>query len=80
VVPGASRDRVAGLLGVRLKVTVARPAHGGQANRAVAELLARTLQLKARDVLLVAGQARPEKTFLLRGLSPPEVRRRLAFV
>jgi len=78
VVPGASRDRVAGLLGHRLKVTVRCPPEKGAANKAVARLLARLLDLKARDVEVASGQTRPEKTFLIRTLSPEEVRRRLA--
>jgi len=78
VVPGSSRDRVAGVLGARLKVTVSRPPEKGAANRAVAEVLADALGLKARDVELASGPARPEKTFLIRGLDPAEVRRRLA--
>ena len=78
VVAGASRDRVAGLLGRRLKVTVSRPPEKGAANKAVAAVLARLLDLKARDVEVVSGQTRPEKTFLIRTLSPEEVRRRLA--
>ena len=76
-VPGASRDRVAGVLGTRLKITVSRPAEKGAANQAVAALLARAVGLKPRDVELVTGTANPEKTFLLRGLTPEEVRRRL---
>jgi uncharacterized protein (TIGR00251 family) len=77
VVPGASRDRVAGLLGSRLKVTVSRPAEKGAANKAVADLLAGALGLRTRDVELAGGRTRPEKTFLVRGLAPAEVRRRL---
>ncbi|MBN2582376.1 MAG: DUF167 domain-containing protein [Planctomycetes bacterium] len=77
VVPGASRDRIAGLLGVRLKVTVSRPPEKGAANKAVAQVLARALGLKPRDLELVAGQTSPEKTFRIRSLPPQEVRRRL---
>jgi len=78
VVPGSSRDRVAGPLGARLKVTVSRPAEKGAANKAVVHLLAEALGVPARDVRLTSGPARPEKTFLVRGLGPEEVRRRLA--
>jgi hypothetical protein len=77
-VPGASRDRVAAVLGTRLKITVSRPPEKGAANLAVAEVLARALGLKARDVELVSGPTNPEKTFLVRGLAPDEVRRRLS--
>ena len=76
-VPGASRDRVAGVLGSRLKITVSRPAEKGAANRAVAEVLAKALGLRPREVELVGGQTNPEKMFLVRGLGPEEVRRRL---
>jgi len=78
VVPGASRDRVAGVLGTRLKITVSRPAEKGAANKAVAAVLARALGVKARDVELLSGRSNPEKSFLLRTLTPQEVRRRLA--
>lgn len=78
VVPGASRDRVVGPLGSRLKVTVSRPPEKGAANKAVAALLARALGLKAGRVELAAGATRAEKTFLVRGLTPEAVRRRLA--
>jgi len=78
VVPGASRDRVVGPLGERLKVTVARPPQKGAANKAVARLLADALGIPTRDARLTAGHTRAEKTFLVRGLGPDEVRRRLA--
>ena len=47
------------------------------ANRAVAEVLARALGLRSRDVELVSGHGAAEKTLLVRGLAPDEVRRRL---
>lgn len=77
VVPGSSRDRVAGPLGARLKIAVAAPPEKGAANKAAMRLLAGKLGLRAGDVELAAGPARPEKTFLVRGLAPDEVRRRL---
>ena len=64
VVPGASRGRIAGRLGDRLKIAVAAPAEGGKANRAVCELLAEAFG----DVQIVAGQTRPQKTVALLGL------------
>lgn len=75
VVPGSSRDRVAGVLGARLKLTVSRPPEKGAANRAAAALLARVLGLKTGDVELTGGAGRAEKTFLARGLDPGQVRR-----
>lgn len=65
VVPGASRDAVAGVLGGRLKVRVAAPPEAGKANAAVLALLARALGRK--DLRLIAGAASAEKTVLLPG-------------
>lgn len=65
VVPGASREAVAGVLGDRLKVRVAAPPEAGKANAAVLALLARALGRK--DLRLVAGTASAEKTVLVPG-------------
>ncbi|MGH7244661.1 MAG: DUF167 domain-containing protein [Phycisphaerales bacterium] len=73
VVPGSSRDALAGVLGDRIKVRVAAAPEAGKANKAVCELLARTLGVKARDVSLVAGAASPEKTVRVAGVSADTV-------
>jgi len=77
VVPGASRERIIGPLGDRLKVTVRKPAEKGAANRALLSLVARTLGLRPGDVEILRGGGRPEKDLLVRGLSAAEVRCRL---
>jgi len=77
VVPGASRERIIGPLGDRLKVTVRKPAEKGAANRALSSLVARTLGLRPGDVEILRGGGRPEKDLLVRGLSAAEVRCRL---
>jgi uncharacterized protein (TIGR00251 family) len=77
VVPGASREKVVGPLGERLKVTVRKPPEKGAANKAVAALLAAALGLRPAQVEILRGETRPEKEFLVRGLAPDEVRRRL---
>lgn len=66
-VPGASRDQVAGLLGDRIKVRVAAPPEGGKANEAICKLIAETLDVPARQVEIVAGHARAEKTLRVSG-------------
>ena len=78
VVPGASRDRIAGVLGDALKVATSTAPEKGKANAAVAGILAEALGLHRRDVRLHAGQTNPRKEFLVSGLSAAEVRRRLA--
>jgi len=77
VVPGASRDRVMGEYGGGVKVTVSRPAHGGAANEAVVELLARTLGVAKGNVLIVRGHGSARKEVVIRGVSAAMVRERL---
>jgi uncharacterized protein len=73
VVPGASRDRIAGMLGDALKVQVSAPPERGKANAAVEALLAGALGLDARSVSVVRGTTNPRKTVLIRGRSEAEV-------
>jgi hypothetical protein len=63
VVPGASRSRIAGLLGDRLKIQVAAPPEDGKANKAVAEVLAAWLGLAKSEIELVSGASQPTKVF-----------------
>ena len=77
VVPGASRERIVGLLGDRLKVAVQKPAERGEANKAVCALVAAVLGIRPGDVQIVRGQRHPEKDLLIQGLSAEEVLRRL---
>jgi uncharacterized protein len=79
VVPGSSRDRIAGRLGERLKVCVRKPPERGAANEAVCGLVAKALNLRARDVVVVKGDTRPEKELLIQGLGPEEVLREFGF-
>jgi hypothetical protein len=65
VVPGASRSEIVGLLGNRLKVRIAAPAEGGKANRALVKLLRESLS--TREVEIVAGHSRAEKTVRILG-------------
>lgn len=64
-VPGASRDRIAGQLGDRLKVCVAAAPEGGKANAAIASLLADALGVAERTVVLRSGAAAPMKVFAI---------------
>jgi uncharacterized protein (TIGR00251 family) len=77
VVPGASRERVVGPLGERLKVAVQKPPEKGAANKAVCALVAKSLGLRPADVQVLRGETRPEKDLLVCGLGPEEVARRL---
>ncbi len=77
VVPGASRDRVVGLLGDRLKIAVSAPAEKGKANKAVCAALAEALGVSPRSVEVVSGPTQPRKTLGIEGLTPAQVRDKL---
>ncbi len=68
VVPGGSRNTLAGLLGERLKVRVSAPPEGGQANKAVLSLLGRSLDLPRSALRIVRGASTPLKTVEIDGL------------
>ncbi len=76
-VPGASGDRIAGVLGSRLKVAVAAAAEKGKANKAIARVLADALGVAARAVRLRKGQTSPIKEFVVTGMTPDQIRERL---
>lgn len=76
VVPGASRDRIAGWLGETLKVTVTAPPEGGKANAAVAAAIAQALGVPASAVRIVRGATSPRKVVEVEGLSETELRAR----
>lgn len=77
VVPGSSRDTLAGVLGDRLKIKVAAPPEAGKANHAVLTLLARALNIKISALTLCAGSTSPEKTVRVTGLTADQVAARL---
>jgi uncharacterized protein len=78
VVPGASRDRIAGEYGGGLKITVSAPAEGGAANRAVVKLLAASLGVPQGNVQITRGQSSPRKQVCISGIALPEIQSRLA--
>ena len=78
VTPRASRDAVEGLDAEgRLLVRVSAPPADGEANAAVAKLLARTFGLPGRDVTLVSGATSRIKVFEL-PFDHDELKRRLS--
>ena len=77
VVPGASRSRIVGWLGDRLKVTVAAPPESGKANAAVIDLLASSLSLRPADLQITAGHTNPLKELLISSLTPEQLAHKL---
>lgn len=70
VVPGASRNAIAGLLGDRLKVRVSAPPEGGKANKAICRVLANELGC---SVVIESGHGSPLKLARAIGIGPIQV-------
>ncbi len=68
VVPGSSRDQIAGWLGDALKIKVTAPPERGKANEAVIAIVAERLGLPASDLEIVAGHGATMKDLSIRGI------------
>ncbi len=79
-VPGASRDRVVGIHGDAVKVSVSAAPEKGKANKRILAVLAARLGLAGGDLQVVGGQTSRDKRVLVLGLSTTELRSRLAKV
>ena len=73
VVPGSSRDRIAGVLGDALKISVSAPPQRGEANRAVIALLAEKLGIHPSQISVVRGQTSPRKELRITGITAQEI-------
>jgi len=65
VQPGASRDRLCGEHGGRLKLSVSAPPEKGRANKAVCRLLAAELGLNRSQVRVISGHTSRQKEVLI---------------
>lgn len=77
VVPNGSRAQIVGWLGSALKVKVMAPPEGGRANQEVIAVLARSLQVSERQVVIESGTTARNKRVRISGLSEAEVQARL---
>lgn len=77
VSPGAKKSEIMGEAGGRLRIRLQAPPVEGKANRELTRFVARELGLKKNRVTLAAGEKSREKTLLLQGIEPEEVRDRL---
>ena len=73
VVPGASRDRVAGRYGDGIKVQVAAPPEGGRANESVVAVIAAALGVRPQQVRVVRGHTQPRKLVEIQGVETADV-------
>ncbi|HGG57084.1 MAG TPA: DUF167 domain-containing protein, partial [Nannocystis exedens] len=77
VVPRASRSRIVGVHGDRLKIQLAAPPVDGAANKSLIELIAKVVGLSRRQVSIIRGQTGKRKTLRLLGTSVDKVRQAL---
>jgi uncharacterized protein (TIGR00251 family) len=76
--PGAKRNAVIGEVGGALKVAVSAPPEDGRANAALVEILSEWLGVKRSQVQIAAGKTNRNKSFLIRGVTPEELRASVA--
>jgi uncharacterized protein (TIGR00251 family) len=67
--PGAAHEGIAGRRGNALRVAVPAPPERGKANKAIANLLARALHVRAGQVTLQSGEGSRDKLFRIDGLT-----------
>ena len=75
--PGAKRNEIRGQQAAALKVGVTQVAEKGKANRALRDFLAQALRLNRSQVQLLSGETSRHKRFLIRGVTPDELRQRI---
>ena len=80
VVPGSSRDCIAGWLGKTLKVRVSAPAERGKANAAAEKTVAEALCVPVACARIVRGTTSARKIVEISGLSQSEIDDRLSKV
>ncbi|HRI42781.1 MAG TPA: DUF167 domain-containing protein [Fimbriimonadaceae bacterium] len=77
VTPRASREHIERGDGGEWKVFVTAPPVGGQANRAVCELIARRLGVSKSAVSIRTGHTSRTKVLAIEGIGEDEIERRL---
>lgn len=77
VQPGAKKSGVVGEFDGELKIKISSPPVDGAANKALGTFIAQKLGIRARDVVLIQGEASRHKIFEIRGLMPSEISKKL---
>jgi uncharacterized protein len=74
----ARRNALRGEHAGSLQVSVTQAPEKGKANKAIVALLAKSLGLRKSQIELAGGETSPQKRFLVRGIAPAELGRRIA--
>lgn len=75
--PGASRSGIRGEQDGALKVGVTQIAEKGKANKALVDVLCKSLKLRRSQIELIGGETSHHKRFLIRDVSLDELRLRV---
>jgi len=73
VVPGSSKTMLSGWMGEVYKIKVSEPPEQGKANKAVLELLSRSLKISKSQLQIISGESSALKTVEITGLSETEI-------
>ncbi|MGO8753530.1 MAG: DUF167 domain-containing protein [Thermoguttaceae bacterium] len=76
--PGARRNEIRGEQDGALKVSVTQAPEKGKANKAIVEVLSKSLSLRKSQFELLSGETSSQKRFLIRGIHPKELVARIA--
>ena len=76
--PGARRNEIRGEQEGMLKVCVTQVAEKGKANKALVEVLAKSLRLRRSQIELLSGETASHKRFLVRDIPLAELQERIA--
>jgi uncharacterized protein (TIGR00251 family) len=77
---GARRNGIVGVRNGALRVAVTAAPEKGKANRAIVEVLSKSLQMSKSSIELLSGETSTQKRFLLVGADATAVRAALAEV
>ena len=77
VVPRASKSGIQGLHGAALKIRLQAPPVEGKANAALIDFLCETLDLPARQIVLLSGATGRNKRVQVRGATVGEIQGKL---
>jgi uncharacterized protein (TIGR00251 family) len=78
--PGAKRNAILGERAGALRVAVTTPPEKGKANAAIQAVLAQSLGCRPSQIALLSGETSRQKRFLIGGLTPDDLQRRLTAV
>ncbi|MCE5267546.1 MAG: DUF167 family protein [Planctomycetaceae bacterium] len=75
--PGARRNEIRGEQDGQLKVCVTQSPERGKANKAIVELLSKSLKLKKSQIELISGDTSHQKRFFVHGIAPDALAERI---